>query len=52
MTAVWFGLGWLAFATVVAVVIGKAIRRGGDIDRALSTYTVEIPDYVPAGWAA
>ena len=51
MTAVWIVGGWLAVATVVAVVIGKGIRRAdAEVNRALSTYTVE--DYVPAGWAA
>ena len=51
MTAVWVGLGWLAIAAGLALLIGKAIRRAdAEIDAALSTYVVE--DHVPAGWAA
>ena len=51
MTAAWIVGGWLTVATVVALLIGKAIRRAdAEIDAALSTYIVE--DHVPAGWAA
>ena len=51
MTAAWIGLGWLTVATVLALLIGKAIRRAdAQIDAALSTYVVE--DHAPAGWAA